>query len=291
MKQGTFTRDFTRGISEENDTCIPRFFMNTEEREFEGVKSWEEVEMVEIIMPGNSLTKPIKYVSDIERNRWPKSYAAFKDHQTAPISGTPLDKWPRLNGSMIMKLKSLHFRTVEDVARMSEQAMHEVGMGARGLKLEATAFLDNSQRMAITNQAIEDAARFEARTKELASQNEYLQSQIALLGEQVRHLSLREQFAEQNMASTPAAAPAPAYRAQANDPFASFAEANQRESRAGEIAAFAQHRQEVGPIALPNPEPVRIDLSVPPGTPKKRGPKSKAQKEAEAAEFAARNGE
>lgn len=282
LKANSYSRDFqtVADSDEDRDTCIPRFYLEAEAYEVEGQPHFRDVEMVEIIMPGNSLTKPVHYVSDLDRKRWPKSYAAFKSNQEMPVSGTPLEQWATLTKGMVLRLKVLGFRSVEDVSRMSENAMREVGLGARGLQQKALAFVDSSARTAISDKAIAAAEHFEARCAELSDQNRTLNEQVQLMGEQLRQIMLNQQRSAQNVASTPQAGN---YAVQAAiqhhaSPFAAFDTAQpaieERQAvQRGEFAAFK------GPEAPAEPEAVKIDLQIP----AKRGRKSNAQKAAEAA--------
>lgn len=272
LGQNSYTRDFGRPISEEQDTCFPRFFTEAEQTMIDGVPSWREVEMVEIIMPGNNqTTKPVQYVSDIHKERWPKAYAAFKANEEMALNGTPLEQWPVLRRAQVLQLKSLEFRTVEDVARMSETAIQRVGMGGRELKKMAEVFVSNSQDNAIANKAIQDAAKFEQRCVEQDAQIRSLNEQLQTLGEQMRQIYAQQQAAQQNIASTPfaqhAAVPMPFPAAPAIvSPFAKFAALAPIESRVSErrdeLSAF-NHEHQNGPPETERPKPEALDLQVP----------------------------
>lgn len=203
LKQGSYVRDVDGG--EAADRCIPRFYIECEQTMVDGAPVFTDKEMVEIITPGDNLKKPVQYVNDTHRQRWPKAYAAFKANQELPTDGIPLEEWPVLRPSQLKMLKSLSFRTVEDIARMDENAMRTVGMGGRELKKMAIVFIDDSQRNAIANKAIADAAKFEQLSSELKAQNDRLNSEIARLGEQIRALMFRQQTDDQNIGSAPGA--------------------------------------------------------------------------------------
>lgn len=238
MKQAAYTR--TEG-AEDRDTCIPRFYTDAEEFDVDGVKHWKDVELVEIIMPGNSLSKPVHPVTDIDRKRWPKAYAAFKEGQEMPITGTPLEQWPMMTRSMVLKLKSLGFRSVEDVSRMTEHAMPEVGMGARGLKMKAAAYVDAAASQAITSKALDDSEYFKMRCGELEGANKELMEQLRQFGERLRYMEQNTQFQEQNIASTPGMVSAPrvAPVPTAPSPFAAFADIETRqEERRTQLGDF-----------------------------------------------------
>jgi len=265
MKQASYSRDFASeaGSAEDRDTCIPRFYTDAEKFEVDGVSHWRDVELVEIIMPGNSLSKPVHPVTDIDRKRWPKSYAAFKEGQEMPVTGTPLEQWPMMTRSMVLKLKSLGFRTVEDVARMTEHAMPEVGMGARGLKIKAAAYVDDAAAQAITAKAIDEREHFQMRCGELEAANKELNEQLRQFGERLRYMEQNAQFQQQNISSTPSVTGAQPLPAQSSimSPFAAFADVETRQSeRREELAHFnagggsvAPEQQEASEVALDLP--------------------------------------
>lgn len=281
LKQGSFSRDYNSGgNADQNDTCIPRFYMEAEQIMQDGIPVYRDVEMVEVIMPGNALTKPCQIVTDFQRNRWPKQYAAFKANEEMPVEGTPLEQWPILTRSMVLTLKSLEFRTVEDLSKMGEHAIQKIGMGGRELKKMAAAYIDDSQRMAITNKAIEDAAKFERRAAELETQVSRLNEQLAIYGEQMRMMQQQQQMTQQNIASTPNVVQfqAQAYQQQPASPFAAFAKSGQQKAddRREELSQFTAH--DVRAPSLPPAETVELQVPA-----RKRGRKSNAEKAAEAA--------
>lgn len=272
LGQNSYTRDFGRPISEEQDTCFPRFFTEAEQTMIEGVPSWREVEMVEIIMPGNNqTTKPVQYVSDIHKERWPKAYAAFKANEEMALNGTPLEQWPVLRRAQVLQLKSLEFRTVEDIARMGESAIQRIGMGGRELKKMAEVFVSNSQDNAIANKAIQDAAKFEQRCVEQDAQIRSLNEQLQTLGEQMRQIYAQQQAAQQNIASTPLAQAQPILMGGQHmapvSPFAKFASHSggieeRVAERRSELSAF-NHEHQNGPPETEQPKPEALDLQVP----------------------------
>lgn len=274
MKQSSYSRDFNTvaDTDEDRDTCIPRFYTEAEEYTVDGVKHWREREMVEVLIPGDSLKKPVHYVTEFDLKRWPKAYKAFKDNLETPVSGTPLEQWPALNKSMVLRLKSLNFRSVEDVSRMSEHAMREVGISGRKLQQSALAYIDGAQRNAITEMALADAERFKALAEETKAQNKRLNEALELLNSRLQYMEQNQQFAVQNGASTPQVHTPAVPRQVVEDPFAAFAGIEERQTtRRDELAAF-NHSE--GPSAPPDLPQANVDLQIPA---KRRGRPPKAQ--------------
>lgn len=282
LKHGSYVRDTENVRNNEGDTCIPEFHMETKPVIIDGKTEFVDVEMVLIIMPGNPNTKPDILVTDIERQRWPKAYAAFKAGLAPPTNGRPLEEWPVLSKSQVKLLKSLEFRTVEDIAAMGELAIQRIGMGARELKKKAEAYLDDATKNAIVNRAVEIEARLTTTVNELKDQNARLNEQLATLGDQMRQMALNQVRAAENVATTPGLAAmqgenvTPLRVAPAFANFAVDALPDRRAQTQASLATFT------GSQAPAEPAGGQVTISLPgSGLPKKRGRKSNAEKEAE----------
>lgn len=287
LKQNSYVRDPDGG--RDGDTCIPRFHLETEAILVDGQKVFRDVEMVEIIMPGNPWNKPDIRVTDTERARWPKSYAAFKAGQEAPIDGTPLEEWPVLSRSQVLTLKSLEFRTVEDIAEMNEYAIQRVGMGARQLKTKAMAYLDDGAKSAIVNRAIELEEKLTQAVVEKDAQIARLNEQLETLGGQIRQMALNQSRAAENIATTPGLAATlgenitPLRVAPA---FANFAVDPLPKRMADTTASLQQFSRTEGAVVEPTAapgQPISLGLQGAGIPAKRRGRKSNAEKAAEAA--------
>lgn len=292
LKQNSYVRDTDNVRNNDGDTCIPRFHLETEAIILDGQNHFRDVEMVEIIMPGNPWNKPDIRVTDTERSRWPSAYKAFKEGQEAPVNGTPLEEWPVLTRSQVLTLKSLEFRSVEDIAGMNEYAIQRIGMGARQLKMKAMAYLDDGAKAAIVNRAIEQEERMTQALTERDAQIARLNEQLATLGDQMRQMAMNQVRASENVATTPGLAAmmgenvTPLRMAPA---FSNFAKGVV--DRAPDVAQSLQSFNTTGsraPEGLPRQQ---VTVSLPgSGLPaKRRGRKSNAEKAAELAAMAGQN--
>lgn len=275
IKPNDYSRDYNTvaDSNEDRDTCIPRFYMEAEEFEVDGSPQWRDREMVEVIIPGNANTRFVKYVDEFVKARWPRAYAAFKDNQSAPVVGTPLEQWARLSPAMVMKLKSTGFRTVEDIARVADYNLGSLGLGGMKLRLLAQAFINDADRMAVTNKAVEDAARFEARCKELESQVEASNAQFRQMFEEIKALKMNQSVALQNLGSAPAMQSQPVYKPtmQAPLPESPFASLMSDDERRAELAGFnAAVSKE--PLQVHAPAQAKHELAVPANKPRRGRP-------------------
>src|SRR5512146_33693 len=264
LGQGSYSRDYATSAGAEHDGCYTRFHMEAEEIEVDGKKVYRDVEMVEIFMPGNPTTKPDMLVTDEFRKRWPVQYKAFKDNLEMPLDGVPLEEWNILSPAQLRTLKSFEFRTVEDVASMTENAVQRVGLGARQLKLKAIAYLDENEKSKIVNKALADAEKFERRCAEQDEQIRRLNDLLRQQGEQISQLATQNDFNQRNIASTPqmipGAQPLPNYEQQVVSPFAAFAKFSEEDPPQ--------------PEALPPGETVTV---APPQPPRKPGRPTNAE--------------
>jgi hypothetical protein len=130
----------------ETDNVIPRFYMDAAEdavaSQREGRPIFTEVEMVEVLIPGDRLSKPVFPVEDKHRERWPQHYEAFKRKQSVANTGTPVDMWPQVTTPRAMELKALNIFTVEALANLPDGMVGNIGMDGRALREKARAYID-----------------------------------------------------------------------------------------------------------------------------------------------------
>lgn len=160
------------------DTARPRFYMQAVENKVrsaeEGRPIFDEREMVEVAIPGDKLTKWVGYVTDVERQRWPDAYTAFKRGEERAASGTPLEQWPVITRGRVAELKGLNILSVEELAGLPDSTLTRLGMGARELREQARSFLETAKAGAGT-------AKIAADNAALKAQLEMMQKQIASL--------------------------------------------------------------------------------------------------------------
>lgn len=108
----------------QQDTALPRFFSEAvlDERASKaaGHSIYRDVEMVEIVCPGDKNNIPIMPVDDTHKRRWPGVYEAFRQGQEQIPDGYPLSAWPHVSASLCASLKAMSCYTVEQFAGMSD---------------------------------------------------------------------------------------------------------------------------------------------------------------------------
>ncbi len=198
---------------------------------------FHDVEMVEILMPGiAAYTVPVEKVGPQHIDRWPREYEAFKNGLEMSPDGTPLEEWPRLRRGQVMELKALEFRTVEDVARMSDTAMQRIGMGGSQLRDAARAFLNDAEAGALTSS-------LQAKLDRMEAENAALKRQVGELDDLMRQMHANQM--QQRNAPHPIATTVPGMM----DPMqaaAYEAPAAPREAPQSSLSGFVESRRRPG---------------------------------------------
>lgn len=129
----------------ERDLTIPRFYLRPVKSEFKssaaGHPVFDDIEYVEVIIPGNRGTTVDTPVRAEHKERWPNHYRRFKDNEEAPAEGTPVSEWAGCTRSEAEELKYLNVKTVEILAALDDGALQKLSMGGHALRERARRFL------------------------------------------------------------------------------------------------------------------------------------------------------
>lgn len=124
---------------------IPRFFTET----VGGVGgTFVEVDMVEILIPGDSKSGPVHKVTDVIKTRFPLQYKAWKDGNKVALEGTPLELVVG-TGSILHHLKSLNIHSAEQLASVADTFLQELGTGGRDIRERARRLIDVKKKAAV----------------------------------------------------------------------------------------------------------------------------------------------
>jgi hypothetical protein len=127
-------------------SAFPRFFVESELQEFKsneaGHSIYADVEMVEVIIPGDSKSTWAGRVKQEHKDRWPREYEAFKKGQAVEHDGYPLKMWPPMTPALVATLGALNVYTVEQLAAVQDGALQNLGTGGRQLRDKAKMFLE-----------------------------------------------------------------------------------------------------------------------------------------------------
>jgi hypothetical protein len=167
--------DFVEPGTQVRDITIPRFYMrpvhNAWRSKQEGRPIFDEVEYVEIIIPGQRSTVDER-VKDEHKRNWAARYKAFKDGLEVAQDGTPLEEWPGVTRSQVEELKFFHVRTVETLAALDDGGLQRaVPMGGHALRAAAKRYLEQ--------------AADRAPAERLAAENDQLRGKMATMEEKM----------------------------------------------------------------------------------------------------------
>jgi hypothetical protein len=156
-----------------DDKLIVSFYLEPvlqgHESEKAGRQIYKDMPFVWIRFPGDR-TREIRrkvdmkgsYETPPDPDRWPRQWSAFQRQQADVHDGTPLEQWGPLSKSTALTFKGVNVHTVEQLASVPDNLLHNLGHGARALRdkaiawLRATADSAETMRLAADNQALKD---------------------------------------------------------------------------------------------------------------------------------------
>ncbi len=164
---------------------IPKFFIKPV-RNRNG--EYTNVEMVEIITPGDPKATPVQKVTDGVRAKYRDYYEHWKRSQTMAPVGTPLEMWPEMTPAVVHQLKASNIFTVEQLAAIADSNLGNIPFG-KTIRNKAQAWLQVKEKSdavsaaAMQTQAMQDAMRMmeESVAKEKAemkAENATLKAQL-----------------------------------------------------------------------------------------------------------------
>jgi hypothetical protein len=142
---------FIPGQKQEDDhNLLVEFFvdkklMGKKTEENGGRPVYEDREYVRIYVKGQKHQIVVDEVRESHKMRFPIAYQRFLMKKPAPVIGTPIELMPNVGPSLAGELKLLGLRTVEDLARITDDnVVQTIGHGARALIRQAQAFLERT---------------------------------------------------------------------------------------------------------------------------------------------------
>jgi hypothetical protein len=127
-----------------DDRLAVRFFKkaahDAAESEVQKRVVFREVEMIQIMVPGDRDHIIVRPAGEGDKRRFVKHYEAWKRGDEGLAVGTPLELWGKLNLAQIEEFRYIGVRTIEQLASLQDQACQKLP-GAYELKRQATTFL------------------------------------------------------------------------------------------------------------------------------------------------------
>lgn len=139
-------QDFTPGDSRKGDEHLAiRFFRKAARddaaSERDGVMRFKELEMIQIMVPGDRDNIIVRPAGAGDIRRFGKQYEDWKRNETSEqLNGTPLEMWGRLSLPQIEEYRYLGVRTIEQLSELSDSTCVKLP-GSQELKRKAAAHL------------------------------------------------------------------------------------------------------------------------------------------------------
>lgn len=156
------------------DIAIPAFyrkaFLNERKTKREGAPVYQEIEMVNIIIPGSRdvVERPVE---EADKARWPTQYQAFLLNQEQPTTGIPIEEFATATESERAMMRGAKIRTVEQMANFPDGNLSKVGIGAVRLRDKARLYLDRMEKISQTTQLMNEIDALKAQIEELKNGN------------------------------------------------------------------------------------------------------------------------
>jgi predicted RNase H-like nuclease (RuvC/YqgF family) len=169
--------------AKDKDGAIPRFFVdkrhNVARSEKEGRPCYDDVEYVEILVPGDRLNQVTRIVTQKEKDRWPGAYKRFRDGQEGTVDGTPIEQLPGMTAAQAAELKHFHIVTIEQLAEMPDGLLLKARpMDGRALRDRAKRWVDTTAGAASEERL---AAEIRARDEKITNMEKAYADQQAII--------------------------------------------------------------------------------------------------------------
>lgn len=126
--------------------------------------------------------------SDIDKARWPMLWAAYGRGEEEMVIGTPLDSWPLLTREASITLKNWGYKTVEQVAEVTDGAL--MGMGDGTIRQILAKVRDHAKKFITDQESGAAERRLASELEDRDNQISLLKSQMAQLGAQVERMNV-----------------------------------------------------------------------------------------------------
>lgn len=137
---------------------------------------YKPVILLEKIVPGDSLNRPIRPMRDSDKEEYPQEWARFQQNKTNQIPGTPVEAVTWLSKTQVAEFRAINIFTVEQLATLPDSVASRI-MGFQEIRAKAQSFLKASQDSAFTT-------RLEAELKGKDEKISALEARLAALEQQ-----------------------------------------------------------------------------------------------------------
>jgi hypothetical protein len=110
-----------------------------------GTPKFDAIEFVTISPIGDRTQSTFRKVTDADRARFARQYAAFKAMGTQAVDGFPLEQWPLMAVEDVAEMKAGGISTVEQLSAIADSNLPRFGLNARNWRQKAKDFLDTAR--------------------------------------------------------------------------------------------------------------------------------------------------
>lgn len=152
---------------------------------------FKEIHVVDLVKKGSNGESTPWRIKDLQENDilWHAMkpyYERWLEGQEDPAEGTPIDCLPFVPPGIVQHLRSLHIRSAEDLAGVTDGDLERIGMGSRGMREKARVYLDAKSGGAVAEANTELRAENERMSKELEELKAQVNALAAVQGEPVK---------------------------------------------------------------------------------------------------------
>ena len=140
----------------------------------EGRAIFRDKPYIKIVVPGDKSNIVNRPARDIDKQRFPRQWAAFENMKEQPLEGTPIEEWPLVTRSQAEELKFIGVFTVEMLAEMPDSASF---MGSAVLKQKAQEWLDATKGTADIQALHDRISELEAQVESAEESEEYVEDE------------------------------------------------------------------------------------------------------------------
>jgi hypothetical protein len=149
---------------------------------------FDDVEYVEIRVPGDKHNVIHRPVGDSDRRQFARAYQAWKSGAGEQLTGTPLAEWPAVSRSQVEELAYFGVRTVEQLANLSDGNAQQVGP-IQALKAKALDYVAKAKGNAPLEQM---RAELATRDNELETLRRQVTEQAEFIAELKKNNELKK---------------------------------------------------------------------------------------------------
>ena len=142
-----------------------------------GRSIFNDVEYVEIRAAGNANNIVQRPATRMDKERFQRQYAMFREGMSEQTIGTPLTEVPWLTKSQVEELAYVRVRTLEQLATINDDVCQKMA-GLRDLKNRATTMMEAADKAAPITKLEEENAQLRKQMEEMALQMKELTSAL-----------------------------------------------------------------------------------------------------------------